>query len=105
MSRQHFSRSKSLYVAAVLALAISGAALADDNSMSMWTGDSYAYFNNLDYAPAQFNMARKSTGADNSAVARTPVQRPEKAEGAVILAAHPAHATPRSPFRDDDRGE
>jgi len=101
MSRQHSSRSKSLYVAAALALGISGAALADDNSISMWTGDSYAYFNNLDYASAHFNTARKSTGADNSAVAQTRVQRPEKAERPVILAGRPAHVTARSPFRDD----
>ena len=32
-------------VMAAMAIAASGAALADDSSMSLWTGDSYAYFN------------------------------------------------------------
>ena len=86
MSSQLFSRSKSLYVAATLALGLSGAALADDNSMSRWTGDSYAHFNNLDYNPGHFNIARKSTGVDTSAVAQTPSQRSEKAERPLILA-------------------
>jgi hypothetical protein len=101
MSSQHFSRGNSLYVAAALALGLSGPALADDNSMSRLTGDSYAYFNNLDYSPGHFNAARKSTGADNSAFAQTSVQRPAMAERPVILAGHPARAKAPSPFRDD----
>lgn len=44
MSRKN-PLSKQLVVIAALALGTSSAALADDNSMSMWTGDSYAYFN------------------------------------------------------------
>ncbi len=42
----------------VLALGPSGIAFADDSSMSQWTGDFFACFNNLDSAPAKFNMAR-----------------------------------------------
>jgi hypothetical protein len=63
MSRKN-SLSKHLVVAAALALGMSGAALADDSSMNMWTGDSYAYFNGgqvfpngkpvLDYAPSTY---------------------------------------------------
>ena len=45
MSHKPYSMSKQLVVAAALALGASGVALADDNSMSRFGGDSYAYFN------------------------------------------------------------
>lgn len=45
MSRKAYSVSKQLVVAAALALGASSAALADDNSMSRFSGESYAYFN------------------------------------------------------------
>ncbi len=53
-------------VAAALAAIVSGTALADDNSMSIWTGDSYASFNGgrdfprgnpvIDKAPSAFRQ-------------------------------------------------
>jgi len=45
MSRKQYSRSKQLILAAALALGTSGIALADDNSMTRFGGDSYAAFN------------------------------------------------------------
>jgi hypothetical protein len=45
MSRKQYSLRKQLVVAAALALAASGAALADDNGMTRFGGDSYAAFN------------------------------------------------------------
>jgi hypothetical protein len=64
MSRKQHSLSKQLVVVAALALGTSGVALADDSSMNMWTGDSYAYFNGgrnfpdgkpvLDYGPSTY---------------------------------------------------
>ena len=60
MSRNQYSLSKQLAVAAALALGTSGVALADDNSMSPLTGDSYAYFNggrNYPYGKPVFNNA------------------------------------------------
>ena len=45
MSRKPYSLSKQLVVATALALGASSAALADDNSMSRFGGDSYTYFN------------------------------------------------------------
>ena len=56
------SRKSHRYVIALAALAAaaSGAAMADDNSMSRLTGDSYAFFNNLDFSPGKFNTARAS---------------------------------------------
>jgi len=45
MSRKPYSLSKQLVIATALALGTSGVALADDSSMSPFTGDSYKYFN------------------------------------------------------------
>ena len=45
MSRKPYSLSKQLVVATALALGASSVALADDSSMSPFTGDSYKYFN------------------------------------------------------------
>ena len=45
MSRKQYSLSKQLVAAAALALGASGVAVADDNSMSRFGGDSYTYFN------------------------------------------------------------
>ena len=45
MSRKQYSLSKQLMVASALALGASGVALADASSMSLFHGDSYAYFN------------------------------------------------------------
>ena len=43
--KSKFSTLKSIVVAAALTAGVSGFAHADDSSMNMWTGDSYAYFN------------------------------------------------------------
>src|SRR5215471_5514346 len=45
MSRRQYSLSKRVAAAAALALCASGAAMADDSSISRFGGDSYAYFN------------------------------------------------------------
>jgi hypothetical protein len=57
MSRKPYSLSKQLVVATALALGTSGVALADDSSMSPFTGDSYKYFNGGQNFgnPGQFN--------------------------------------------------
>ena len=54
-----FSMLKSVVAATVLAAAVSGIARADDNSMSRFGGDSYAYFNNavVDKAPSAWRQA------------------------------------------------
>ena len=43
---------------------------ADDSSMSVLTGDSYAFFNNLDYNPGKFNTAKAPANEGDSAVAK-----------------------------------
>jgi hypothetical protein len=45
MSRKQYSFSSKLLMAMALALAASGVAIADDNSISRFGGDGYAYFN------------------------------------------------------------
>ena len=45
MSRQRYSLTHRIVVAAALALGTSGVALADGSSMSRFGGDSYAFFN------------------------------------------------------------
>jgi hypothetical protein len=55
MSRKPYSLSKQLVVATALALGASGAALADDNSMNPFSGESYKYFNGYNLGePGQF---------------------------------------------------
>ena len=61
MSRIH-SRRPAAFVLA-LGLAAAGVAMADDSSMSRLTGDSYAFFHNLDYHAGGFNTARAPQGA------------------------------------------
>jgi len=69
MFRSHAYRPATLLLA--LGLAASGGALADDSSMSRLTGDSSAFFNNLDYHAGGFNTPRASQ-ADSASVAKTP---------------------------------
>src|SRR5262245_59200808 len=72
MSRRQQSLSQSLIVATALAVT-AGAAFADDSSMSMWTGDSYAFFNNLEYSAGKFNTARAPQARDHD-IAETSVR-------------------------------
>ena len=99
MERRNYTLHASLVAAATLALGASAAALADDSSMSMWTGDSYAYFNNLDYTLGKFNTARAGHAHDEAPVATTP--RRDKTEKPVMLATRPSGVTRTNPFRDD----
>jgi len=88
-------------VAMTMVAASAGVASADDSSMSMWTGDSYAYFNNLEYSAGKFNMARAPRTDAPEAVAKTPQKPAEKVERSARVAVHPFKGTPLSPFRND----
>jgi hypothetical protein len=57
MSRPNFSLSKQLVVASALAIAASGAGLADDSNMNSFTRDSHAYFHGGQNI-GSFNVAR-----------------------------------------------
>ena len=69
MSRKAQIR-RAAFVLAALAATSSSIVLADDNSMSRLTGDSYAFFNNLDYNPGKFNTAKAPASEGDSAVAK-----------------------------------
>jgi len=118
MSRKQLSVSKSLVLAAALGLTASSAAFADDSSMSMWTGDSYAYFNNLDYSAGRFNTARAPRTEERNAVADSPMiereglgQRVNMTRPSFFarpspairppLVTRPSTTTRTNPFRDD----
>ena len=75
-------------------------AFADDSSMSALTGDSYAFFNNLDYHPGRFNTARAPAAQERNAVVEMPRTRPPLVDKPTMLAGRPG-LTLRSPFRDD----
>jgi hypothetical protein len=102
MKRKLVIRHMQLIAATALALGTS-AAFADDNSMSVLTGESYAYFNHLDYTLGKFNMARAAEAQGRDAVVRMPVKPRDAAgqsEKPIMLAEQP-RITLRSPFRDD----
>lgn len=57
------SRTRSIALTAVFAAAVSGAACADDNSMSILTGESYADFNggeNFPFGAPHFDTAKST---------------------------------------------
>jgi hypothetical protein len=102
MKRKLVIRRMQVIAAATLALGTS-AAFADDSSMSVLTGESYAYFNHLDYSLGKFNIARTADGQRRDAVVRMPVKprdASKRAEKPIMLAEQPP-ITLRSPFRDD----
>ena len=98
MSRKQLQR---LVAAFAFAVSASGIAYADDSSMSMWTGDSYAYFNDLDYHPGGFNTARVAQPDEQLAAIRVTRKPTVHGGGRVLFDRLPARGTVKSPFRDD----
>jgi hypothetical protein len=101
MFRKHLQSRMQLVAVATLVIGASGAALADDNSMSVLSGDSYAYFNNLEYSAGHFNVARASQVQPQDPVATTPKRDPAQTELRIMLAAPPRGITLPSPFHDN----
>jgi hypothetical protein len=101
MSRKHSLHPVRRVMAATLILAASSAAFADDNSMSVLTGDSYAYFNDLEYSAGRFNVARAAQAQQHEPVARMPHREPARTETPIMLAAPRTDSTLLSPFRDN----
>ena len=85
--------------AATLVALCAPLAIADDSSMSVLTGDSYAFFSNLDYHPGRFSSARAPLITDD-AVAKMPRKTLDVARTPIRLAGRP-HGEPTNPFRDD----
>lgn len=98
MDRKHQALYPRLIAATAFAFCAS-AAIADDNSMSVLTGDSYAYFNNLDYSAGKFNMAHAETRARDTAM-KTPQVPRDAVDKPILLAGRPRISLP-SPFSDD----
>lgn len=101
MFRKHLHSRVHLVAVATLALGASTVTFADDNSMSVLTGDSYAYFNNLDYRAGHFNVARAPVVQPQDPIATMPRREPAQAERRILLAAPPKGVTLPSPFRDN----
>ncbi len=111
MCRKTSNSHLHLAAAMLVALGASNAALADDNSMSVLTGDSYAFFNGLEYRAGHFNVPRLQRASPTTGMAATPGKEPAKVENAddrrkagdkpILLADRPLHITLPSPFSDD----
>ena len=97
-------RNNVSYVRSIVAVALAlgtSAALADDSSMSVLTGDSYAYFNRLDFSPGRFNTARAATAnAERDTAMKMPAKAPTIVEKPTLLAEHP-RISPTNPFSDN----
>ena len=93
----------SMVAAAALALTASGAASADDSSIARLTGDSYAFFNNLDYSPGKFNTERTPRAQDGT-LAKTPAKLPPNGDPAMMTSARRDADKSTSPIRDDRGG-
>lgn len=100
MNRKSFLAS-SLVAATALSIGAAGAALADDSSMSMYTGDSYAFFNGLDYGLGKFNVAHGGHMDVPMAVVKSPAAAPAQKERRNLLATRPTSGARTRPFRDD----
>jgi len=97
MSRNPLRHRNTLAAVAVASL-FAGNALADDNSMSRLTGDSYAFFNDLDYSAGKFNVAR-TPRAD--AVAKAPAKSQRDTANSMMSSTRTEASKSTSPIRDD----
>lgn len=96
MNRKQLSHRRMIAAAFALCAPL---AFADDNSMSVLTGDSYAYFNQLDFHAGGFNTPRAPDDR-RQAAAPMPQETREAAPPPILLAGH-GRATLPSPFSDD----
>ena len=101
MSRQPLLIRTTLAAVAFAAAGITGVAFADDSSMSRLTGDSYAFFNDLDYRAGKFNVARGRQIEDRDAYANGPSSRERGANAPMVSSTRPQPPQPAGPIRDD----
>ena len=100
MFRKQFSSSKYWVIGAALVLGTSGAALADDNSMTRFGGSGYAYFNQdkpaVSNAPSAFRAADAHGPSINEFQALAsdgrPWQLPNPSDATVIASMDAARA-------------
>ena len=101
MSRKPFCTRNTLVAVAIAALGVTGTAIADDSSMSRLTGDSYAFFNNLDYSLGKFNTPRVPQAEGRDASAKGPSKTARDGESPMVSSTRPQAAKPTGPIRDD----
>ena len=102
MFRKPQSVRNAILAAATLSLAASGTAFADDSSIARLTGDSYAFFNNLEYSPGKFNVER-TPRAQDGALAKSPEKIPANSDPAMMSSAR-RDADKSTGANRDDRG-
>ena len=100
MFRKPLHSTVQLVAVVMFAAGASGIALADDSSMSRLTGDSYAFFNDLDYSAGRFNVARAPQAMQENPVANLPKTDLDAAERRILLAERSRDIAQHSPFRD-----
>ena len=101
MNRKPFYTRMTLVAVAIAALGATATAFADDGSMSRLTGDSYAFFNNLDYSLGKFNTPRAPQGEGRDAVAKAPSKSGRDGESPMVSSTRPQAANPAGSLRDD----
>jgi len=101
MNRKPFCTRITLAAAAIATVSATATAFADDGSMSRLTGDSYAFFNNLDYSLGKFNTPRAAQAEGRDAVAKGPSKIGRDAETPMVSSTRPPAAKPTGPTRDD----
>jgi hypothetical protein len=109
MSRKKISNQVLIFAAFALC---APTAFADDNSMSVLTGDSYSYFNDLDYNAGRYNAEHASIDVPRASDTVGPAvqqshearqQSHEALRQSAMLGAR-AHVTLPSPFSDRTAG-
>ena len=101
MNRKPFCTRITLVAAAIATVSATATAFADDGSMSRLTGDSYAFFNNLDYSLGKFNSPRAPQGEGRDAVAKAPSKGGRDGDSPMVSSTRPQAAKPAVSFRDD----
>ena len=98
MSRKQFSLGKKLTLASALAFGASGLALADDSSMSPFTGESWVYFNGAQKVGRVYQA--EATRSDAPAAARRLTKNQSQTEPKNVRPNVNVTASPPSPFTD-----
>ena len=101
MSRKPFCTCNTLVAVAIAAFSATGTAFADDGSMSRLTGDSYAFFNNLDYSLGKFNTPRVPQAGGRDASAKGASKTGRDGESPMVSSTRPQAAKPADAIRDD----
>jgi hypothetical protein len=101
MFSKRFCTRTTVVAAAIAAFCATATAFADDSSMSRLTGDSYAFFNDLDYSAGKFNVARTPRAEGREALATRSSKDGRNVESPVVSSTRAPAAKPNGPTRDD----